>query len=260
MSSKIKPGSSTRDLIESIAKALPTDIRAEYYREMMYCRSLQENDEILRVLRAMQFLTLLMEQVPARVITERQKLEGLFSEAAQSIKTILRSSESYQKQMDERLIRLPTTIAGGIQPETIAANINESLHQQFVASTIPQTAKALTVIAEQLKNVSSEFGRTASALGSSYRGAVEEARQAIEKMNAAVTGAAENAKRAAQDLSAKFRSAYWSLLIGLTLTAVLAGVLMGVLFVREFDPPQENIIERVIVPVESIPAVKPGKR
>jgi nitrogen fixation/metabolism regulation signal transduction histidine kinase len=89
---------------------------------------------------------------------------------------------------------------------------------------------------------------------------VEEARQAIEKMNAAVTGAAENAKRAAQDLSAKFRSAYWSLLIGLTLTAVLAGVLMGVLFVREFDPPQENIIERVIVPVESIPAVKPGKR
>ena len=257
MSPKATPASSTRDLIESIAKALPADIRADYYREMMYCRSLQENDEILRVLRAMQFLTLLMEQVPSRVIAERQKLEGLFSEAAQSLKTILRSSESYQKQLAEWLIRLPASIARGIQPETIAANINESLHQQFVASTIPQTAKALTVIAEQLKNVSSEFGRTASALGSSYRGAVEEARQAIEKMNEAVTGAAENAKLAAKDLSVKFRAAYWSLLIGLTLTAVLAGVLMGVLFVREFDPPQENIIERVIVPVESIPAVKP---
>lgn len=260
MSSKATPASSTRDLIESIAKALPTDIRADYHREMMYCRSLQENDEILRVLRAMQFLTLLMEQVPARVITERQKLEGLFSEAAQSIKTILRSSESFQKQLDERLIRLPTAVAKGIQPEIIAANINRSLHLQFVASTIPQTAKALAEIAEQLKNVSSEFGTTASSLGDSYQGAAEEARQAIEDMDAAVTGAAENAKLAAQDLSAKFRDAYWSLLIGLTLAAVLAGVLMGVYFVREFDPPQEKVIERVIVPVESIPAVKPGKR
>ena len=144
MSPKATPASSTRDLIDSIAKALPADIRADYYREMMYCRSLQENDEILRVLRAMQFLTLLMEHVPARVVAERQKLEGLFSEAAQSLKTILRSSESYQKQLGEWLIRLPTTIARGIQPETIAANINASLHQQFVASTIGRPAISLS--------------------------------------------------------------------------------------------------------------------
>ena len=179
MTSKIAPGSSTGYLIDCIAKALPADIRENYYREMMYCRSLQENDEILRILRVMQFLTLLMEQVPARVITERQKLEEIFSQAAQSLKVALRSSESFQKQLDERLIQLPKTIATGIQPETIAANINKSLHQQFVASTIPQTAEVLTVIAEQLKEVSTEFGTTASTLGNAYRGAAEEAREAI---------------------------------------------------------------------------------
>ncbi len=64
----------------------------------------------------MQFLTLLMEQVPARVITERQKLEGLFSEAEQSLTTALDLSESFQKQLDERLIQLPKTIAEGIKP------------------------------------------------------------------------------------------------------------------------------------------------
>ena len=42
------------------------DVRAAYYRELNHCRSLPENDEMLRILRAMQFLTLLMRQVPER--------------------------------------------------------------------------------------------------------------------------------------------------------------------------------------------------
>jgi len=33
--------------------------RADYYRELTHCRSLPENDEMLRILRAMQFLALL---------------------------------------------------------------------------------------------------------------------------------------------------------------------------------------------------------
>ena len=38
------------DLIDRIAKELPADIRADYYREMMHCRSLPESDEMLRIL------------------------------------------------------------------------------------------------------------------------------------------------------------------------------------------------------------------
>ena len=43
------------DLIDRIANALPAEVRADYYREMRHCRSLPENDEMLRILRAMQF-------------------------------------------------------------------------------------------------------------------------------------------------------------------------------------------------------------
>ena len=46
------------DLIDRIANALPEEVRADYYREMRHCRTLPENDEMLRILRAMQFLTL----------------------------------------------------------------------------------------------------------------------------------------------------------------------------------------------------------
>ncbi len=42
MITKTKPAElSTRDLIDRIAKAFPAEIGADYYREMMYCRSLQ---------------------------------------------------------------------------------------------------------------------------------------------------------------------------------------------------------------------------
>jgi hypothetical protein len=59
---------SRKEITDRIANALPVDLRAAFYRELTYCDSLPENDEILRVLRVVQFLTLLMYQVPERVL------------------------------------------------------------------------------------------------------------------------------------------------------------------------------------------------
>src|SRR3954468_19141874 len=64
------------DLVDRIAQDLPADVRAAYYRELNHCRSLPESDEMLRILRAMQFLTLLMRQVPNEVTAERVRLEA----------------------------------------------------------------------------------------------------------------------------------------------------------------------------------------
>ena len=54
-----------KDLIDRIAEALPAEVRADYYRELRHCRSLPENDEMLRILRAMQFLVLLIHEAPS---------------------------------------------------------------------------------------------------------------------------------------------------------------------------------------------------
>ena len=57
---------SENDLVDRIAEALPMEVRADYYRELRHCRSLPENDEMLRILRIMQFLTLLIHTAPSR--------------------------------------------------------------------------------------------------------------------------------------------------------------------------------------------------
>jgi hypothetical protein len=72
-----KPDTQEKDLIDQIADALPLVVQALYYREMRHLRSLPENDEMLRILRSMMFLTLLTEQVPSRVLTEREHLERI---------------------------------------------------------------------------------------------------------------------------------------------------------------------------------------
>jgi len=116
---------------------------------MRHFRSLPGNDEMLRILRIMQFLTLMMEQVPVRIGVERERLEQLIAMAAESLRNSLESTEAYRHEIDQRLSRLPDQIAKGISPEIIAGKINESLRQQFVQSTIPQTAEALAVVSTQ---------------------------------------------------------------------------------------------------------------
>ena len=106
----------------------------------------------------------------------------------------LESTEAYRNDIDQRLTALPDKIAQGIGPEIIAGKINESLRQQFVQSTIPQTAEALAVISTELRKSASEFSATAASLGSAYRGAAHEAEQAIN----GIRESANRAREAAQ--------------------------------------------------------------
>jgi len=211
------------DLTDRIADGLPADIRADFYREMRHCRSLPENDEMLRILRIMQFLTLLMEQVPVRVAVERERLEQLIAMASESLRNSLESTEAYRHEIDQRLSRLPDQIAKGISPEIIAGKINESLRQQFVQSTIPQTAEALAVVSTQLRTSSSEFSATAASLGNSYRGAAHEAEQAIN----AIRESTNRAREAASKLLTTYQGEYrWSVLL-LTGCSLVVGTLLG---------------------------------
>src|ERR1700684_100788 len=158
------------DLIDRIANALPAELQAGYYREMRYCRSLSENDEMLRILRAMQFWVVLMVQIPERIASERERLEQILADFLKALREIRQSIAIHQAQLDQRLGQLPTEIAKGSNPQSIAAKINENLRQQFVQSTIPATAEALAVAAAQMKKAAAEFARSASTLGDSYRG------------------------------------------------------------------------------------------
>lgn len=249
------------DLIDRIANALPDDIRSDYYRELMHCRSLPENDEMLRLLRAMQFLTLLMIKVPADVTAEREKLEGLFYSTMQRLEENLRSCLSYQKSLDERLSCLPDQIKKGISPEIIAGNINESLRQQFIRSTIPQTAESLSLAAEQMKKTTAEFGRTAGILTDSYRGLAAQGRYCIDEMESSIHQAAENASHTARDLSDTFRHEYRWALYALSCLALAVGIGIGMLFQQWLDrpPKEEPEIQQLLRVPERSPIRVPKK-
>jgi vacuolar-type H+-ATPase catalytic subunit A/Vma1 len=158
---KAAVGTQEADLIDRIAHALPPEVRADYYRELRHCRSLPENDEMLRVLRAMQFSVLLIHQAPERMAVQTERLKEIFREIMGALQEISKSSQTYQAQLDQRLAQLPQAIAEGIRAEAIIAGINESLRQQFVQSTIPDTGHALAVSAAQIKRSSTGFAQTA---------------------------------------------------------------------------------------------------
>jgi hypothetical protein len=115
------------DLIDRIANALPVEVRAEYYRELRHCRSLPENDEMLRILRAMHFSVLIMVEVPARMATERERFDRTAAYMTKLLQDVRQFTEEHQTQIDERLDQVSADIAEALKPEAVAATLNESL-------------------------------------------------------------------------------------------------------------------------------------
>ena len=231
--------SNERDLIDRIAEALPVEVRAAYYRELNYCRSLPDNDEVLRILRAMQFLTLLMRDLPERVVDERQRLELLFRETLAGLAITSERTEAYQRGLEMRLSELPAEVAKGLSPERVAREINENLRQQFVQSTLPQTAHAMSAVSGQLRESVVEFARSTAALSDSYKGAVVDARQAIAGIERSVSAAAATSRRAAEELSRVFQREFrWSL-YALVSVGMVVGLGAGMLFEHWIEMPPD---------------------
>ena len=226
------------DLVDRIAQDLPADVRAAYYRELNHCRSLPESDEMLRILRAMQFLTLLMRQVPDKVTDERGRFEALFSQAVEELRVFAERAGEYRSAIEDRLVELPAAVAQGIRPEVVAREVNESLRQQFTASTIPQTAHAMTVAAAEMKAAVTDFTKMAAVIHNEHRSTAVQAKRTIEELESAVSRAASTAHHAAAQLSESFhRSLHRSIYTLLSLTA-LAAFGLGMLFDQWISTPQ----------------------
>jgi len=242
------------DFIDEIADLLPAKQRQLWYRDMAHLRRLPAEDEMLRIARAMGFLTLVTRQTPAQIAAERKQLAAILSESIKAIQSARRDALVLQRQLEERLTRLPEAIAEGISPAAIAAKLSESLRQQFVASGIPETAQALAVVSKQARQVALEFDHTSKQLTDSYRGAAGEARRALNEMRASIEYATDTAKQAAYDLTHTFLREYkWSIFALCTLALAL-GFALGTLFYRWINSPSttpEAAPSTVVVPASA---------
>jgi hypothetical protein len=225
------PSATPDDLFEAIAGLLEPSQREYFYQRMLYFRHLRPEDELLRLVEAIGLLALLIREAPHAVAREREQMAQLLETSLATIRAAGEAGQTYQRQLDERLSTLPADLAEGISPEAIARAITESLRQQFVQSGLPATADALTAISHQLTQATGQFQRAADQL-SACAGRAEEARRASDQMRTSVATATETARRTLDTVRREFRlecvRSVW-LLCG---TAVLFGILLGVVFER----------------------------
>jgi methyl-accepting chemotaxis protein len=222
------------DVIDSIANGMPAERRAAYYREMRHFRSLPHDDEMLHIVSIQQFPMLMMVEIPQRLAIEREKLERATGECMVAL-----------QRTNERLARLPDEVAGGISPEAIAEKINESLRQQFLKSTIPQTGQALTAVAGEIKQAVAGLQQGTTKIVAAHRHAAHEALSAVKEIKSAISEVTTTARQATAELSSTYLHEYrWALGVLLVLALVL-GLLFGIFlegsgYLPSFEPTHET--------------------
>ena len=238
---KTKP--QEKDLIDHIADALPLEVRPEYYRTMRHLRSLPENDEMLIILQSMNFLTLLTEQIPSRILTEREYFQCICTDFLTTAKGLEKTGSEYYRQLDKRLTQLPGDIAAGISPRAIVERINDVLRKQFDISTIPIVAKELAAKAEEIRRATKEYKRANENLCNSWQSATEEARQAIDEIQTAVSGAVKTSEQATEAFKVSFDKTYKRILGTLCAFGLVVGIMIGILIFDRLRPYTKTVYE-----------------
>lgn len=215
------------DLIDRIADCLPKEERAGYYRELRHCRSLPESDEMLRILRAMQYLTLLMVTVPTRIADERQKFQTLYADAKAAFTEGKKMTEANQKDVERKLNIFPELIYAQIHPEAMASRLTANLESTFKFSTVTELAEQIEKTASEIRPAVDAFKTSAESISEAYKGSAARARAAIAEITNAITNAANHAGAEAERLSSTFRKNHKSALLALTLMAWGMGIISG---------------------------------
>lgn len=224
--------SSEHDFIDEIAELLPAEQRSLWYRDMAHLRRLPADDEMLRIARAMGFLAIVTRQAPAEIATERSHLAAILDQSVKAIQSARQDMVALHKRLDERLEQLPTEVSDGIDAQTIAAVLSESLRQRITESGLPETAEALTLVAKQTKQVAADFDRSSKYLANAYRVAAEDARKSLEDMRLTIQTATSSAKQCATELTHTFLREYKCSVLVLCSAALAVGFSLGILWYR----------------------------
>jgi len=214
------------DLVDRIAKALPEELRADYYREMSHCRTLPESDEMLRILRAMQFLTVLIEQAPRKVAIEREQIADVLARAIEAIRITHQSTTTYHKQLEARLAKLPLEIAKGIDAEAIAAKLSESLRQEFQQTGLPAVADAMNTQATTLRNTTKALAMVVNEFAHPQTGAGPRVSEALSRMKANLDNAADHVRVQMSSLGKEL----WRSIAVMCGGTLVIGFLLGLLY------------------------------
>lgn len=170
-------------LFDWLARLVPAERQAEYYRVLAHTRTLSPDDEMLRILEAMGILALLTQETPQQIAAEREQFARLLKEALKKTEQARNSTSEYVAVLERRIGALPSELRAGLDPERIAKLLGESLRQNFIESGLPNTAHALHTAVEEMVQVQKNLSSALSQLAHPNHGVVVQVRQANNALN-----------------------------------------------------------------------------
>jgi predicted nucleic acid-binding Zn-ribbon protein len=189
-------------LFDSLARLVPDELQAAYYRVLAHTRTLSPDDEMLRILEAMGVLALLTRQTPQEIAEERERFQALIDLHRQSTDEAQQKMSDLVCGLDARIAGLPQDMEKQLEPKRIAKLLGESLRQQFLQSGIPDTAKALSSVSTTMAGAQKELSAALRNLTDSHGGVLAQ----VENANERIRHSMENRVKVLDELLHEWKS------------------------------------------------------
>jgi hypothetical protein len=173
-------------MFDSLARLVPNELQAAYYRVLAHTRGLSPDDEMLRILEAMGILALLTRHTPKDIADEREQLQELLETHQQHSEQAQQNMLSYVHKLESRLANLPGEIEAGLDPKQIAKMLGESLRQHFLRSGVQDTVSALQTTSAAMTGAQKELSAALRTLSDSHGGVVAQVERANNRIEYAL--------------------------------------------------------------------------
>jgi hypothetical protein len=167
---------------DSLARLVPDELQAAYYRVLAHTRGLSPDDEMLRILEAMGILALLTRHTPKDIADERERFQELLEIHRQVSDEAQEKMLGYVHELELRIAGLPSEIEAGLDPKQIAKMLGESLRQDFLRSGVQDTVRALQTTGAAMTSAQKELSAVLRTLSDSHGGVVAQVERANNRI------------------------------------------------------------------------------
>jgi hypothetical protein len=241
-------------LFDSLARLVPEEMQAAYYRVLAHTRKLSPDDEMLRILEAMGILALLTRQTPGEIADERERFQEMLDLHQQYSDDAQQKMLGYVYKLESRIARLPEKIESGLDAQKIARLLSESLRQNFFESGLPAAARCLLGTSEMMTRAQKELSAALSKLTDANGGVVAQ----VESANNRLTQSLEKRENALDALLHQLNTYMLGFWIPLIATAALViGLVAGIGIRGCMDSDSAAAATPIPTVVQAVPTPEP---
>jgi hypothetical protein len=241
---------------DSLARLVPDELQAAYYRVLAHTRGLSPDDEMLRILEAMGVLALLTRHTPKDIADERERFQELLEIHRQFSDEAQQKMLGYVHELESRMADLPSEIEAGLDPKQIAKMLGESLRQHFLRSGVQDTISALQTMSAAMTSAQKELSTALHALSDSHGGVVAQ----VERANNRIEYTLESRARTMDALLHEWKSDLLHIWIPMIAGASLLVGMFGGMEIqgcRDSASSAETMPTQSVTPTISTPPPKP---